>query len=64
MPSLDERGRDARIEVVRERLGSAVARRLDPEIRDLLALEQVAPGDAERHGSTLAFAVPGCPDRG
>ena len=60
----DERGRDARVEVVGQRLGAAVARRLEPEIRELLALEHPGPGVLTRHGSTLAFDRPGCPDRG
>ena len=44
----DERGRDARVEVVRQRLELRVAGWLDARVRDLFALEEVSP--ARRDG--------------
>ena len=44
----DERGRDARVEVVRQRLELRLARRLDTRVRDLLALEDVGPARRDR----------------
>ena len=44
----DERGGDARVEIVGERLEPRLARRLDSAVRDLLALEQIGP--ARRDG--------------
>ena len=47
----DERGGDARIEVVGQRLELRLARRLDAAVRDLLALEEIRPArcDVGRH---------------
>ena len=47
-PVRDERGGDARIEVVGKRLERRLARRLDSRVRDLLALEQIRPARGER----------------
>ena len=44
----DERGRDARVEVVRQRLELRLARGLDTRVRDLLALEEVRPARGDR----------------
>ena len=46
----DERGRDARVEVVRQRLELRVAGWLDARVRDLVALEEVGPARSDgRH---------------
>src|ERR671910_3876159 len=57
-PSTDERGRDARVEVVREWLRRPAARRLDGYVRELAALEQLEPGgrdDAHEPYASLHF---------
>ena len=56
-PVRGERGGDARIEVVGKRLEPRLARRLDPAVRDLLAVEKVGPAGRDLGGHAISVAV-------
>ena len=53
-PLRDERRRDARVEVVRERLALTGTRRLDHEVRQLLTDQDLLPGWGNRHHHAYA----------
>ena len=64
-PLRDERRRDARVEVVRKRLALPGSRRLDGEVRELLADQDLLPGWCDRrHDAYASLRRTGVPSSG